>query len=191
LWNVTAAGATQVSTNKPVIFCANRLSVADPLWIMYSLPQRIRKRTFIVGGRDLLPTPLLASFAGHIIPVKKDGDVATILRTSIAVLADGNNLLVFPESGTSRTGELRKFKSGIGLLMLEVNATIVPVRVRGTMDTWPIGGLPKLITGKKATPTVTFGPEITFQGLISRNRISPYSTADQIAACVREIISEM
>ena len=109
----------------------------------------------------------------------------------MAVLADGNNLLVFPESGVTKTGELRKFKSGIGLLMLEVNATIVPVRVRGTMKTWPIGGAPKLITGKKDAPTVTFGPEITFQGLISHNKISPYSTADQIAACVREIIAEM
>jgi long-chain acyl-CoA synthetase len=191
LWNISASGAEGVPAHKSIILCANRQSVLDPLWILYSLAQPIRKKTFVIGGRELLPAPLLVSLSAHILPVKRDDDVAAILRTSIAVLKDGNNLLVFPESGPTRTGELRKFKSGIGLLMLEVNATIVPVRVRGTMEIWPQGGLPRLFTGGKVSPTITFGPPLTFQSLIRAKLITPYSTADQIAACVREIIAEM
>ena len=55
LWNVTAQGAADIPSNKAVIFCANRQSVIDPLWILYSLSREIRKKTFIVGGRDLMP----------------------------------------------------------------------------------------------------------------------------------------
>jgi long-chain acyl-CoA synthetase len=191
LWNVSAAGNVGIPADKPLIFCANRQSVLDPLWVMYSLAPQVRKKTFIIGGKDLLPGLLFASLGGNIVPVKREGDVAAILRTSIAVLKDGNNLLVFPETGRTKTGELRKFKSGIGLLMLDVNATIIPVRIRGAFDIWPLGGLPKLFIGKKASPTITFGGPLTFQGLIGADKITPYSTADQIAACVREIISEM
>ena len=191
LWNVSAVGNVGIPADRPLIFCANRQSVLDPLWVMYSLPAPIRKKTFIIGGRDLLPGLLFASLGGNIVPVKREGDVAAILRTSIAVLKDGNNLLVFPETGQTKTGELRKFKSGIGLLMLDINATILPVRIRGAIDVWPLGGLPKLFIGKKASPTITFGGPLSFQELIGANKITPYSTADQIAACVREIISEM
>jgi long-chain acyl-CoA synthetase len=191
LWNVSASGNADSPADKPLIFCANRQSVLDPLWVIYSLPPQVRKKTFIIGGKDMLPGPLLAALVGNIVPVKRDGDVAAILRTSIAVLKDGKNLLVFPETSRTKTGELRKFKSGIGLLMLDVNATIVPVRIRGTFDVWPLGGLPRLFSGKKASPTIKFGGPLTFQGLIDAHKITPYSTADQIAACVREIISEM
>ncbi|HUI93164.1 MAG TPA: AMP-binding protein [Chitinivibrionales bacterium] len=192
LWNVTASGNVGVpEAGTPVIFCANRQSVLDPLWVMYSLPPAVRKKTFIIGGRDLLPVLLHASLSGNIVPVKREGDVAAILRASIAVLKDGNNLLVFPESGQTKTGELRKFKSGIGLLMLSINATVLPVRVRGTFAVWPLGGFPKFFIGKKASPTITFGQPLTFQGLIDKGKITAYSTADQIAGEVRNIIAEM
>jgi len=75
--------------------------------------------------------------------------------------------------------------------VLDVNVTVVPVRVRGTMETWPPGGLPRLFAGKNVSPTITFGPALCFQDLIAAKRISAYSSADQIAACLRDIISEM
>jgi long-chain acyl-CoA synthetase len=191
LWNISSTGNDDFLSDKPFLFCANRQSPLDPLWILYALAPAVRKKTFIIGGKELLPGPLLASLGANIVPVKREGDVVSVLKLSIAVLNDGNNLLVFPESGRTKTGELRKFKSGIGLLMLDMNVTIIPIRVKGTFDVWPLGGLPGLFSGKKAAPTITFGGPITFQGLIGTNRITPYSTADQITACVREIISEM
>ena len=95
---------------------------------------------------------MLAFLGAHVVRVKRESDVAEILRTSIAIIKDGNDLLVFPETGRTKTGELRKFKSGIGMLMLDVNATVVPVRVRGTMDTWPPGGLPGCLPERKSRP---------------------------------------
>jgi len=191
LWNVSSTGTDDLPGTGPMLFCANRQSPLDPLWVMYSLPHQLRRKTYIIGGKDLFPRPLRALLGRNIVPVKHDGDVANILKLSISVLSDGNNLLVFPESSPTRTGELRKFKSGVGLLMLDVNAAVVPVRVRGTFDVWPLGGLPKFSSGKKARPTITFGMPLTFQGLIDAGKITPYSTADQIAECLREIISEM
>ncbi len=123
--------------------------------------------------------------------MKREGDVAGILRISIAVLDDGNNLLVFPEPGPTKTGELRKFRSGLGLLMIEAHATVVPVRVKGTMQLWPVGGLPRLSPGKGVSPSIAFGPAITFESLVREKKLSPYSTPDQITACVREIIADM
>jgi|WetSurMetagenome_2_1015567.scaffolds.fasta_scaffold00392_4 long-chain acyl-CoA synthetase len=191
LWNVTSSGGGDIPANKPLVFCANRQSMLDPLWIMYSLSQPVRRKTFIVDGREILPPPLRAALGSHVVRVRREGDVAEILRTSIAILKDGNNLLVFPETGHTKTGELRKFRSGIGMLMLDINAVVVPVRVRGTMETWPIDGLPRLLHGRKASPTITVGPPLSFQDFIASKKISAYSSADQIAACLREIISEM
>jgi long-chain acyl-CoA synthetase len=52
---------------------------------------------------------------------------------------NGKNLVWFPEGGLSRSGELEKFKPGIGLLLERHETAVVPVRIEGTREALPPG----------------------------------------------------
>jgi 1-acyl-sn-glycerol-3-phosphate acyltransferase len=86
---------------------------------------------------------------------------------------------------------MKPFKAGIGILMLETNASVVPVKIKGSYDIWPAGKLPRIIGGRRFGPSVTFGERLTLQKLIERGKLSPYSTDEQIAACIQNIVEEM
>jgi long-chain acyl-CoA synthetase len=193
LWNVSVEGAADLPDGAPLIFCSNHQSNLDILWLMRSLPQRLRKNTFITGKSELLKSSVLAPFltASAFIPVDREGDALKALRLSIGVLKRGKNVVIFPEGLRSRTGAMNPFKGGVGMLMLETNAAAVPVRIRGAYDIWPAGKLPKVVTGRRFNPSITFGKPLTLQKLIALGRLSPHSTADQIAASIRDIIEQM
>lgn len=190
LWNLSVSGGSALPADRALVFCANRQSRFDPMLVLFSLPPDVRKRTYIIGTPEIRSQFFTGLLAPYIIPLSREGhvkDIISILRLSIAVLKAGNNLLVFPEAGSSVTGEMRKFKSGIGFLMLEANATIIPVRINGLRR----HDVPRLSGRMQAPPGITFGGQLTFQNCIDSGRISAYSTADQIAACIRDHIAGM
>ena len=49
-------------------------------------------------------------------------------------LRKNHSLLFFPEGGRSTTGEMRAFKSGLGVLALESGAPIVPANISGSFE---------------------------------------------------------
>jgi 1-acyl-sn-glycerol-3-phosphate acyltransferase len=51
----------------------------------------------------------------------------------------GISMLVFPEGGRSRHGELRSFKEGAAYIGIKAGAPIVPVALIGTRDVLPFG----------------------------------------------------
>ena len=193
LWRLRVTGAENLQPDGPMIFCANHSSYLDILWLLYALPGRVRADTFTTGKSEVLSSPLLAPFLKNtaFIPVERGGDVVKALRLSIAVLKKGKNLIIFPEGGRSRTGGLNPFKAGIGMLVLETNAAVVPVKIKGSYAIWPAGKLPKIFKGRRFAPSITFGEPLTLQKLIDVGKLSPYSTDERIAACLREIVEKM
>jgi long-chain acyl-CoA synthetase len=193
LWNVTVEGVVDFLPGEPVIFCSNHQSYLDILWLMYALPESIRDNTFITGKSEIADSRILSPFIKNtaFIPIERNGDFVKALRLSIAVLKKGKNIIIFPEGSRSRTGELNPFKAGVGLLMLETNAAVVPVRIRGAYDIWPAGKLPKFVGGRRYKPSITFGEKFTLQKLIELGKLSPYSTDVQIADCIRDIVEKM
>ena len=193
LWGLAVSGAADFQCEGPVIFCANHGSYIDILWLLYVLPYNVRVNTFTTGKSEVLKSPVLSPFLKNIpfIPVERGGDVVKALRLSAAALKKGKNLIIFPEGGRSRTGRMKPFKAGIGILMLETNASVVPVKIKGSYDIWPAGKLPRIIGGRRFGPSVTFGERLTLQKLIERGKLSPYSTDEQIAACIQNIVEEM
>jgi Long-chain acyl-CoA synthetases (AMP-forming) len=193
LWNVSVKGLETLPIKGPFIFCANHQSYLDGLLLLHALPRRVRETTVTTGKSEVLKSPVLSPFINRssFIPVERDGDVVQALKLSIAALKNGKNLILFPEGGRSRTGEMRPFKSGVGLLMLETNAAVVPAKIKGTFDVWPAGKFPKLIGARRHALSITFGPPLNLQDMIDMKKITPYSTAQMIAACIHNIIQEM
>ena len=193
LWDVSIEGLHRLPAKGPFIVCANHQSYLDGLLLLHALPPRVRETTVTTGKSEVLSSPVLSPFINKssFIPVERHGDFVQALRLSIAALKNGKNLIIFPEGGRSRTGEMRSFKSGIGLLMLETNAAVVPVRIKGTFDVWPAGKFPKLIGPKRRRLSIFFGAPLTLQDLIDMKKITPYATAPMIASCIQDIIREM
>ncbi len=190
LWGVKVKGTENVPPDHPVIFASNHQSVLDIVWILGALPWETRKKTFTIGKVELLDNPLVGSVlkSCNLIPVERSGDVVEALKASIAVLKQKKNLVIFPEGTRTRDGQMGPFKSGVGLLMLESNAMVVPTKIRGSYAVWPKGKVPNLLAGRSIEHSVTFGKPITIQTLIDEGRVSPRCTGNCLADQVREAV---
>lgn len=193
LWHVDLEGIGNIPDNRPTIFAANHQSVMDIVWVLAALPWKVRKKTFSIGKKELLGNPASAAVfrSSNLIPVEREGDIIEALKTSIGVLKQNKNLIIFPEGTRSRDGTIQPFKAGIGLLILETNPTIVPVRIKNGDAAWPAGKMPRLFVGRKKRPQVIFGKQLTLQKMIEDGKVSPYSSGKDIAAALQKIVEEM
>lgn len=193
LWGTRVEGHGDLVNNRPTIYAANHEGMLDTVWLIGALPWNVRRRTFGTGKAELLTMPVLAGILkrSNMIPVEREGDVVEALRTSIGVLKDGKNLLIFPEGTRTRTGEMGRFKSGLGTLMLQTDAQVIPVRVKGSYQLWPAGSGPRLFDGHKHQPSIQFGEPITHADLVKRGIIDRGASAEDVAAAMRKIIAGM
>ena len=56
------------------------------------------------------------------------------------VLAAGESALVFPEGTRTPDGNLQSAQPGLGLVIARTRAPVVPMRIFGAYEAWPIGG---------------------------------------------------
>lgn len=140
---VDAEGWDEVP-NGPCLFAANHQSMIDPPLIGGLIPREIA----FVARKTLFENPVFGGVirACRAIPLDRgEADISAIRRT-LAVLAEGRALLIFPEGTRSLDGELQAAKSGAGLLALKSGVPVVPIRIRGARDVlprgakWPRGG---------------------------------------------------
>lgn len=54
---------------------------------------------------------------------------------------EGNILIIFPEGTRTTNGELGRFRSGIGRLIVGKGLAVVPCHLQGGFEAWPKGKL--------------------------------------------------
>lgn len=81
--------------------------------------------------------PLLPDF--NVIPIDRDGNDPSSLKTIIRLLRAGNGVVLFPEGTRSPDGNLQKARSGIGLIISKTKAPVLPMRVFGAHEAFPKG----------------------------------------------------
>ena len=108
---------------------------------------------------------------GHFIrtlgayPVKLEKSDRAALRLSLEHLKSGGALMIFPEGGRTRTGQVMPFKPGVIRLALEAQAPIVPVTVVGGYEAYsPHHWLPR-----PRKVRVIFHPPITLPAHVDRD----------------------
>lgn len=192
-WRTRWQSDAQSVDNGSLIYACNHQSLLDGPWVFAGLPDFQRRRTFVVGKAELTGVPILSVLfkRWHMIPVDRGGNVVTTLATSLAVLRAGNNLVLFPEGTRSLDGIMGSFKSGVGTLMLETEAKVVPVHIKGSRAVWPKGKLPAF--GRRTTPPpeVHYGVPVSVQDLIAQELVSPTPNAAGIAQAVRKLIEAL
>ena len=130
-------GLERVPASGPFIVVANHSSHLDTSALLIILTKRNRC-LHPVAAKDYWFRNRLASWASRVfidaIPFDRQAHFAQSLGLSIALLRKNHSLLYFPEGGRSTTGEMRAFKSGLGVLALESGAPIVPANISGSFE---------------------------------------------------------
>jgi 1-acyl-sn-glycerol-3-phosphate acyltransferase len=121
----------------PVILAANHQSFLDP-----PLAGSVSDRAiYFLARRTLLNGPILGWVLPklNVIPVDSEGGKdRTALKALIRILKAGQGTLVFPEGQRSPDGNLQPALPGLGLVIAKTLAPVVPIRIFGAFDAWPL-----------------------------------------------------
>jgi len=138
-WRLSRKGRDHIPADGPVIIAANHRSFLDPFIIGLTC----RRPIYYVAKQELFENRLLAWYINVLgaFPVRRGEADAEMVATAKAILARGDTLVIFPEGTRTRPGSLGRPKRGVGRLVLETGAPVVPLAVRGTgaiRDGWRI-----------------------------------------------------
>jgi 1-acyl-sn-glycerol-3-phosphate acyltransferase len=140
----------RVIQSGPVILAMNHQSFLDPPLAGTTCDRAI----FFLAKKSLMKVPILGWLLPklNVIPVNLEGGDRSALKALIRILTAGECALVFPEGTRTPDGTLQPAQAGIGLLIAKTRAPVVPMRIFGAFDAWPIGG--KLRLFRKITIVV-------------------------------------
>ncbi|MDD4940242.1 MAG: 1-acyl-sn-glycerol-3-phosphate acyltransferase, partial [Candidatus Omnitrophica bacterium] len=143
-FSIKAEGAQNVPKVGAYILYPNHASDLDGPAITASLPRRPVFQLFYFifipyFFRPFIKSPFLRKLVKmeRFIPFDYSTHFLEALRSAYLVLQRGKGLCFFPEGLRSTTGEVGKFKKGLGILAKESGALLVPVAIEGAYEAWP------------------------------------------------------
>ena len=127
----------------PVIFVANHHSHVDTGLLLSLLPERFRRKTVVAAAADYFfdrrAKGTLHALAFGAVPVERTKVNRRSAEMTLGLLADGWNLVIFPEGGRSPDGWAQEFRGGAAYLAVRSGRPVVPVYLDGTRHVWPKG----------------------------------------------------
>ena len=139
----------------PVIFVANHSSHLDTPTILRAIPRKWMNRTAVAAAADYFyKSRWKASGVAllfNTVPLGRNGGGLGNGATDHVdkIIAQGWNLLMFPEGTRSRDGDIGKVRSGAAVIAAQHGIDVVPIYVSGTHDAMPPGqNWPKRKPGK-------------------------------------------
>ncbi|RMD45252.1 MAG: 1-acyl-sn-glycerol-3-phosphate acyltransferase [Aquificota bacterium] len=143
LLRIKVSGVENIPLQGGCILAANHRSNLDPFVLNSISPRPI----FFMAKEELFKIPVLGWIirkAGA-IPVKRNKRDIKALKLASEALKEGFCVGIFPEGHRARPKEFRKPQSGVGLLVFKNKVPVVPIRIEGTDDVFPVGSkFPKL-----------------------------------------------
>lgn len=132
-------GAEHLPAAGPCIIAPNHVSFLDPPAMAAAFPWRMLPRVRWSGDRLLMfsnPAKRFLCRAMGIFPVDQRS-AASVIASAVQVLGEGEMLVWFPEGWRAPTPELLPFQPGIGRLVEETGASVVPAYIFGSFESWP------------------------------------------------------
>ena len=142
-----------LSMDQPLLLIANHVTTYDVSLIQYALPGRMRRHIAAAMAADMLRdwrmrrnlgswfldalgplTYLVVTIAFNVFPLPRSAGFRRSFQHAGEALDRGYNVLVFPEGHRSDDGKLQRFRPGIGILVAESKAKVLPVGLAGLGD---------------------------------------------------------
>jgi 1-acyl-sn-glycerol-3-phosphate acyltransferase len=163
---VEVSGYENLPKDKSYVIATNHLGIVDaPIafygldrWDMYILVAEKWERNRFLKW--------LGSYLNFVFIDRFNPDIKA-LRKIIALMEEGNLLVIAPEGTRSRVGSMIEGKPGVSYLATKLNRPIVPVALAGTEDKVLFGNLTRL---RRSRITVTAGPAFMLPPLPRENR---------------------
>jgi len=151
LWGVVLrlTGGIRVAGSLPAgpcVIVANHSSHADTPALLAAIPPKRRPAVAAAADywfdgrvalrwRGVICRSLTAAF-----PVRRSGGGSTDLVAAARLLAEGRDVIVFPEGSRTRDGTVQRFHSGALRLAATAGVPVVPIGIRGTATLLPVHG---------------------------------------------------
>jgi 1-acyl-sn-glycerol-3-phosphate acyltransferase len=150
--------------NGPFLLCSNHTSHADSAALMTASGRSFRSFA-LVGASDYFfhsrRVRWLVSPWMNVIPIERQPGPKSLTGCVVTcrqfLQETRGGLILYPEGTRSPDGEMRAFKSGVGLFAIELGVPVVPAFIDGTHKILPKGkSLPRA-----GAVTVRFGEPLT------------------------------
>lgn len=137
-------GREQLPGEGSFVIVCNHTSHLDTLTILCAMPLAKIHRVFPAAAADYffssVPRSAVSAILINALPFDRKLKGAESLAVCAELLANpGNVLLIFPEGTRTTSGELGRFRSGIGRLVAGTGLPVVPCHLQGGFEAWPKG----------------------------------------------------
>ncbi len=126
----------------PALFIFNHSDDFDGPVVYRALPREIRRRLAVAAGDDVLIEHRLLAFIIRLcfagFSFARSEPYLASLENVGSMIDRGWNVLIAPEGRIDNSGELGDFKTGIGLLAVNLGVPVVPVKTIGLTGTVPL-----------------------------------------------------
>ena len=183
------AGRENLPARGSYVLVANHASHLDALCLLSAVPLHKVQRTFPAAAKDYffghLPATVASATFLNALPFDRKADSAGSLDACRRLLAHpGNVLILFPEGTRSSSGELGRFRSGIGRLLAGTDIPVLPCYLDGASKAWPKGRLLPLPRKLR----LTLGPPRSYPETAT-DREGCQSVAADLQAAVQRLAS--
>jgi long-chain acyl-CoA synthetase len=142
VFRMEVRGLEHLERQGPLVLTPNHLSFVDGPLLAAALPfASLRHMHFLAWQGAAFGNPVLAfiSRTGQAISIDPAKRPGTSLALPAAVLGRGRDLVLFPEGMRSKDGALQRFQPGLGRILADRDALVIPVLLQGTRDVLPPG----------------------------------------------------
>ncbi len=141
---LTVAGTEHfASVRGPAIIIANHSSHFDSPTVYAALPGRIRNKIAMAAAADKFyasrkkriwwPSLFQGAF-----PVHRGGGTKQ-LEYPLALMKKGYSILIYPEGGRSKSGQIARFKAGPAIMAMGGKVPVIPIYMEGLRAIMPKG----------------------------------------------------
>lgn len=120
------------------ILIANHTSHLDAICLLAALPPDARNRCYSAAAEDYFYTNVVkeqvARLLANTFPFRRHAESRRGLEACARILERRDSLVFFPEGTRSTTGEMQRFRKGIGILVQGTRYPVIPAYLEGASE---------------------------------------------------------
>lgn len=120
-------GLENIPKDGKAIICCNHIKMLDVVLLVIACPRKI----CFMAKQELFRNPIVAWFFRRMnaFPVVRGPQSREAIEHAVSLIRDGGILGIFPEGKRCREGRPTKAKSGIAMILSQVDAPVIPAAV--------------------------------------------------------------